>query len=233
MSKVIGLILLIFFLPAVFSCTSLEDAAIESEEYHERAVNAVDALLPDMISELDFDIAPDLLEASLADEYTQYSEYSPMYKNIKDAYLSEVGKIVSRIIPAVYDDIEEMGYSLLSFSEDFIVGDTSFSERLGSELKGIVSDKIYNLLQKEEKSLDSAFSYSSREFSAIAESYGVLSRVGIDKHLNPPIPVDLVIVSDIATDELFRLLREAEKDLKNRAIDMNSDSVYSIFWEVK
>ena len=204
---------------------------LSDEAHHQRAMEAIDQLGEDMLSDIEVNLSISALEDALPGSYSIYREYVPLYDEYKDDYLEGVADIAKSALPAFYDDIYDEIEILSETAEDFLYDDTSLTLALRGRLRISLIESMSVALESYSAELESVFKPSEREFNSTRNAYQNLSDVGIDRILPVAGKVNPRIVATVSVDALFDSMAESERLLKNRIVDRSSDSLYSIFWE--
>ena len=230
MKKRVFTILVLLILSIVTACTSTEPISL-SQEDQERAMSALELLSQDMLEQISLDITSSSLEDALASSYIIYKDYVPLYDSYKDRYLESVATIAESAIEELYPSIYSDMLELAKTPDRYIEEDTSFTKGLRSKSRTKLIESFATILSDKKEALDKAFEPSLKEFDSIRKAY--LNLYSVDGGITLPevSGVNLNVISYRVIDILFSTLSEKEKELKNRVIDRNSDSLYSVFWE--
>lgn len=215
---------------AIVSCATNNSLALEGEA-RERAIDAIELLSSDMLSSVDIDIPIERLYSALPVEYTVYEDYVPLYNLYRDHYLSEVRDIVIRACPGLYDDLYGYMCELAKSPELYIKEDTSLTEAIATAYRDVLIWDLYDCLLSMDEDFAFALHESKLEYDSIRNAYANLSIVGSGSDIPVVKGVNIHQVATVSIDILLSHLAEAESELKNRIVDRNSDTLYSIFWE--
>ncbi len=220
-----GLMLAVLVL--LVSCATPDEPGFSGEE----AASALAVLSADMLSSIETaSPRPESFKAALPYAYSTYSEYVPLYSEISSEYAASLADITSDLLPVVLPVIEDAASALIEGTpEDYILGDTSFSEGLREECYERVIVHYTLSLMDREASLASAFERSQIIFSEVRLAYQNLSSVGRTVDIPQAYPMDKATIAGVLADELFYYLGEAESSIKNSPLT-EDNPVYSIFW---
>lgn|GEM_PF-3578243 len=225
--------LLAFILVVLFFSCQSNKANLNDSEHRERASEAIRQLGIDMLSDLDVAVPSSALSSSIPQSYKIYKQYVPLYDEYESSYLDGVADVVRTLIPSLYDYIEQEINSLSENGEDFIYDDTSVTQALRSDTRNHLIDLMIDVLSGKGAELDDVFAPSLKEFMSTRSAFLNLSAIEIKEELPIPDQIGIDSIATASVDALFDSLAQSERILKNRIIDRSSDSVYSIFWEVR
>ena len=197
--------LLAFILVVLFFSCQSNKANLNDSEHRERASEAIRQLGIDMLSDLDVAVPSSALSSSIPQSYKIYKQYVPLYDEYESSYLDG----------------------------DFIYDDTSVTQALRSDTRNHLIDLMIDILSGKGAELDDVFAPSLKEFMSTRSAFLNLSAIGIKEELPIPDQIGIDSIATASVDALFDSLAQSERILKNRIIDRSSDSVYSIFWEVR
>ena len=215
---------------AIVSCSTSDSLVLEGDA-RERAIDAIELLSSDMLSSVDVDIPIERLYSTLPVEYTVYEDYVPLYSLYRDHYLSEIRNIVEETLPELYDGLYGYMCVLAQSPELYIKEDTSLSDALARIYRDILISDLNEHLMAKDDAFASALLESKMEFDSIKNAYSNLSVVDSGSDIPSVKGVNIGKVSTISIDIFLSYLAEVESELKNRIVDRNSDTLYSIFWE--
>ena len=210
------------------SCRSTESIHYTEDEIR----NALMSLSSDMLPALDTStpIGIDEILDALPLTYTAYAEYVPLYDSIASDYAEKLSAILSPHLPVPVHIISESASRLAeSGSEQYINGDTSFSDGIRGETYQLVVDAYRDDIAPYSDELEAAFASSCSELNAVRSAYLNLSSVGQAVYISEPDMVDADAAAVILADAFFARLEESERLLKNTPSGISS-GYYYVFW---
>lgn len=215
---------------SIASCKSTEKLVLEGDA-RIRATDAIELLSSDMLTSVVVDIPTERLYSALPVEYTVYEDYVPLYSLYRDQYLGEIANVLEDTIPSLYDSIYSYLCILAANPELYITEDTSLTTDLANIYKDALVSELHAELSRRTGDFAFALSDSKTEFDSIKKAYENLDVVDSGSVIPDVLGVNIYQVAVVGVDILLLNLSEMESELKNRVVDRNSDTLYSIFWE--
>ena len=225
MRRILPAFLILMLLSA---CASVESGYSFSRE---EAAAALYPLTEDMLARASEGRVPEgTIAGALPPSYRAFSAYVPLYAAIASEYTKELADILTPLIPEAFPAVRAAAEdAIASGPEKDIGGDTAFTDDLQARCAAEAGRIYLDAVESSSESLAEAFSASHSAFSDVRLAYLNLASVGYPVDIAEPEPVSDEVLAQVLVQELFTLLGNAERNVKNSP-DSAADPAYAVFW---
>lgn len=216
------------------SCRSTETETVLTDEeqriLEETRLDALELLMEDSIvmTRENISFTDEQIMTLIPEEILVYSEYLPLYDKLLADYRTS---IVSTADDAARKALDWLGAEI----ELDIDASTYLFEPLTplieEKYSASVSKAVSSCIEENYETETEAYERLRLECSIIKANYDNLKKIGEDKELPDPVPIEVDVLSAYIVDAIFDELLTSETYLRNKPVTDADNQLYNVFWE--